>query len=787
MLKYRVSGIFLAVVVVIVAGYYFQGHFKGPIKSPVDNKQIAKVFTSFDDVLTLENFYSKNVQPIFSSKCVACHSCFNSPCQLDLTSYEGLMRGASPINVYDFPKLEAREPTRLFIDAHTTDDWREKGFFSVTSGGQRSVLHRLVSELPGIESGAQKKYDSEYSRICMEDFSEKSFEEFKQANPAGRMPFGFPGLDSREIRLLSLWYSQGFSGPETASMELAIAGHEEFSDFVQKWEVFLNSSGLKQKIVARYLYEHLFLAHLFFEDQPHVFFRLVRSKTRTGKIVELATALPFEDPGGEFYYRLRPVTYTMAHKTNIPFKLTDSKLEKWEKDFLEAEWPENPTQMPEYGLKGSNPFKTFSAIPASAKYQLFLENSTYFIMTFIKGPVCRGQTALNVINDHFWVLFLDPSRDVMVQNRSVYKKISSEIEFPSLIGDDFDPLVSFRKKYWESVRTKFAELEKGDPLNLNSIWKGRGVNNNAANTVFRHFDSATVLKGLRSHTPKTIWVLDYHVFESIYYNLSAGYNVFGPLLHQLNSRMFMEVSRVASEDLFLSFLPEQQRLTLRQTWNQPSPPDKESFVKQFVDFVTEGVREKLSQSYSFEGTKVKSAIRFTGHNSKEEFLELIRSKVLAKRQYSPESKERRYRHLIRELEALPVNVIQRLPEAIIVLMEGSQQLWTLIHNKAHYNIAMILFENERRNVQDDSLSVIEGVGTSYANLIFQIPEGAESEFISSIKSLENQMDVIKFYRRFAVSRKDPNFWNVYNKITDLTYQPLTGERGPLDLNRYIMW
>ena len=29
-------------------------------------------------------------------------------------------------------------------------------------------------------------------------------------------------------------------------------------------------------------------------------------------------------------------------------------------------------------------------------------------MTFIRGPVCKGQVALNVIQDHFWALFLDP-------------------------------------------------------------------------------------------------------------------------------------------------------------------------------------------------------------------------------------------------------------------------------------------------------------------------------------------------------------------------------------------
>ena len=37
-----------------------------------------------------------------------------------------------------------------------------------------------------------------------------------------------------------------------------------------------------------------------------------------------------------------------------------------------------------------------------------LEEAQYTITGFIKGPVCRGQVALNVINDLFWVVFVDP-------------------------------------------------------------------------------------------------------------------------------------------------------------------------------------------------------------------------------------------------------------------------------------------------------------------------------------------------------------------------------------------
>ena len=52
---------------------------------------------------------------------------------------------------------------------------------------------------------------------------------------------------------------------------------------VARWEAFLNGDSLKQRITARYLYEHWFVAHLYFEDLPTgPFFRVVRSRTPPG-------------------------------------------------------------------------------------------------------------------------------------------------------------------------------------------------------------------------------------------------------------------------------------------------------------------------------------------------------------------------------------------------------------------------------------------------------------------------------------------------------------------------
>src|ERR1700693_208051 len=76
--------------------------------------------------------YLKEVKPLLDKRCTVCHSCYNSPCQLKLDSFEGTDRGATKQTIYLALRLKTMEPTRLFIDAQSTKEWREKKFFSVT-------------------------------------------------------------------------------------------------------------------------------------------------------------------------------------------------------------------------------------------------------------------------------------------------------------------------------------------------------------------------------------------------------------------------------------------------------------------------------------------------------------------------------------------------------------------------------------------------------------------------------------------------------------------------------
>ena len=84
--------------------------------------------------------------------------------------------------------------------------------------------------------------------------------------------------------------------------------------------------------------------------------------------------------------------------------------------------------------------------------------------------------------------------------------------------------------------------------------------------MFRHFDSATVVKGLVGDDPKTAWVIDYPLLERIHYLLVAGYDVYGNAGLQLFSRLYMDFLRIGGEFNFLYFLPPDARTAAIDNW-----------------------------------------------------------------------------------------------------------------------------------------------------------------------------------------------------------------------------
>src|SRR5262249_55960501 len=98
-----------------------------------------------------------------------------------------------------------------------------------------------------------------------------------------------------------------------------------------------------------------------------------------------------------------------------------------------------------------------------------------------------------------------------------------------------------------------------NPPTLKELWDGDGVNPNAALTVFRHFDSASVLQGLIGDRPQSAWIIGYPLLERIHYLLVAGFDIYGNAGHQLATRLYMDFLRMEGEMTFLGLLPRDAR------------------------------------------------------------------------------------------------------------------------------------------------------------------------------------------------------------------------------------
>lgn len=267
--------------------------------------------------------YVRDVKPILDKRCVVCHSCYNSPCQAKYSSFEGIDRGASKIKVYDATRLSAQEPTRLFEDAKTTQEWREKGFYSVTQNGNDSIMMHLLHEKQ-LHPEVIGDYEPEKEDlVCPRDTKELS--EYLNKRKNGGMPYGFPPLNTKEHRTLASWLALGAQGPTTLQQKQLTTPSVQAQKQIEKWEVFLNRSDPKHRITARYLYEHLYLAHLYFPSAPGEFFTLVRSKTPPHQPLEkIVTLRPFDDPKQErVYYRFEKIHSTIVHKTHMVFVCDD--------------------------------------------------------------------------------------------------------------------------------------------------------------------------------------------------------------------------------------------------------------------------------------------------------------------------------------------------------------------------------------------------------------------------------------------------------------------------------
>jgi len=743
--------------------------------------------------------YLKEVKPILDKRCVSCHSCYNSPCQSKFSSFEGINRGANKSSVYDATRLFAADPTRLFVDAQSTQEWRKKDFYSLTDSltahNSDSIMAQLLDEKrknPDIIG----EYDPENDKlICPRD--QKELDNYIAKKPNHGMPYGFPVLKNDEFSTISKWLKGGAKGPSKLEQKALTTASPRASNEIKKWERFLNTDNPKHAMTARYLYEHFFLAHINFTQKTKEFYELVRSTTPSPQPIEIIPTLrPFDDPKiDKFYYRFRKIHSTIVHKTHMVVKFDDAKLAELKRLFIMPKWLEKP-HLVGYDTKlSANPFVAFAQIPVRSRYQFLLSNSHYIVMTFIRGPVCRGQMALNVIHDHFWVMFQNPDYDISVKNPNFLQQQADNLSMPiessmlSILSTFSD---SYRERYKSYFQAKQNLYDKAYPqgLGIDSIWRGDKATDAPLLTIYRHFNSASVQRGVVGELPRTAWVIDYPQFERIYYSLVAGYDVYGNISHQTNIRRYMDFLRMEGEINFLSYLPTKTREPMFKSW-----------------YIGDTEVQEESHKLMQRGTKV----RYKTTHPKDEFIEkVVKSHILKstkirfdsvnyfsyneKPPKMPKSfhTHRDYMQGVRSLTAPGTGFVKHITDyganllhLRVIFADGKSRVSTLVVNRWHDNVNSLFGEESRLDSSKDSIDIIKGSIGSYPNLFAVVRHNDLADFFDLIANFDGSDIYLKKIEKYFISRSHPKFWETFDWFQRDFERSQPLEAGLYDLNRYF--
>jgi len=740
--------------------------------------------------------YRTDIEPILEQRCVVCHACYDAPCQLKLTSPEGIMRGATPKKVYDGTRILAAEPTRLGIDAQSTLEWRDKGFHPVLSERSRTPEVNLANSLVYQMLALKKAQPLPDTPLLSDDFrlnlnreqscpTREEFPEYAQEHPKWGMPYGLPAISDREYETLTGWLRDGapMTAPEPLSAEEEAA--------VIRWEAYFNDDSLRQQLASRYMYEHLFLANLYFspepifrgiepKETPKRFFRLVRSYTEPGIPIRIVpTRRPYDDPGvTRIYYRLQPVTETIVAKTHMPYRLNDERMAWMKELFSEPDY--EVTSLPGYATEvAANPFIAFHDLPVVSRYRFMLEESEFLISGFIKGPVCRGQVALNVIDDHFWAVFVDPDQMDNPEVADFLEEQSENLRLPGEAQSNSGILTNwlrYSKLHKNYVEAKNAEMLKrfpqGKDLNLDLVWDGDGHNPNAALTIIRHFDSSTVVKGLVGQPTKTAWLVGYPLLERLHYLLVAEFDVFGNVGHQLMTRLYMDFLRMEGEHNFLTLLPQEDRIRLANYWYRDASDEVQEYLVNYEKQVL------TNPAINYETDDPKTELYSMLHQHLDGALE---DKYQMASAVTPDLLHKLSK--INRIKGIPANTMPEIAFLMLDDMSGRQQVFTLLRASGHSNLTGLLYEEDNRLPEEDYMTVVPGILGAYPAALFRLSSFRLEKFIDEMKVLENEDDFREFAGRYAVRRTDKQFWNHSDQLHRWFSDNDPLNYGLLDYNR----
>jgi hypothetical protein len=414
-------------------------------------------------------------------------------------------------------------------------------------------------------------------------------------------------------------------------------------------------------------------------------------------------------------------------KTHITFALDADVLQRIEQLFFTEDC--RVAALPGYSTdERANPFTTYAAIPAAARYRFMLENAEYLVRTFIR--------------DHFWVIFQDPESDPYVVDNAYRGEVNALLALPGVEDDILEGAEIWfestedRNRYTAMRQEAFAALQPGG-AGLSSIWNG---------------------------------------------NVAL----------QAQTRLYFDLMRNGAEQNFLRLLPPVARQDILDSWYAGSGQLKLWFSYQSIDtesasavaYETDSSGEELLKPLPalFEPINATpDPINRGGTKPKAKGLGRLGS----------DREGDSIPGALADVPAAQMPAIAHLPDASILQVVGPDDrlaIYTLVRNRRHSNVAFLLGESLRYQPDKDTLTVVPGVATVNPNFMFVVPDSELTDFTTLLRNEaldDRALFVERVVFRWGVRRSSPDFWSRFHALNRYLYEHDSVEAGMLDLNRYV--
>lgn len=739
--------------------------------------------------------FAKDVKPIFDRKCVSCHACYDAPAQLDLRSAAGIERGAMKIDPYA-PRTTPIPPTFVWNSQNRLEDWRKLGFFSVTEGGKDSIMGKLLQ----LGHKNPVKADEQFPRtIELDPFKRKfSFpnkfevDSYIAQKPLEGMPLAVNGLSNSEYTTIMTWLDEGAKFDNKPAVPSAAD-----AAMIKAWETFLNGSDPRSQLMARYIFEHIYLVTFLFENKEDAnFYTLVRSTTPPGEAAipvkqHLANG-PVEE--GKFFYRFMLLDQTRCVKnTRLQMVADQKKLDRWKQIFDEQKWDAGKlpgyTEEERYDVAG-----IFKDIPSKIRYKFLLDNTWNIRGAIVHGPSCHGNQAIGSVQDQGWHLYENPETSLYVNDPAYRDIVDPLLSFYINKNNIQDALVTrheFVQRRKEFMKLRMArEQEKGVKTQIADIWRGEDDDDVPLVSVYRHQTDAFILdKNIAGGDipDKPTWLLDYPIMEQSYYTAVTNYDLFDSSDTWTWVRELFGLARIESEMNMLRFIPAKDRKPLFKSWYS-GPLTQSRFKLEMPvfnpeDTIPTGIEYKTDNPMKEFYVKLLAYLGDRAVNN-----DAINRADLKAPTDPVAASMRKITDASKDMGSSWRKFKSIIPEATILRIDRGDKeplVYTMTRDRWYDTKAFISPVLQNDDPQKGRVSILEGVQTGYPRFMFKIPEAEAAAFADALIAVEDETAFKKLVERWGVRRSSPDFWNYIDTLKAFVRRRDPTRAGALDVDRYL--